>query len=267
MKSIIITFALVVTSMFTAQKADAQMTAMDFTMVDCSSSPSTHNLFSDLNSGKVVIIEYFMLSCSSCPVAGQKLESMKTSLLSQYPGKVKSYAFGFNNTYTCAQVNNWVTTNSFSSIPSDSGAAQVAYYGGMGMPTIVIIGGTNHKLLGSPYIGFTTSDTTVMATDIRNFFASTTGINELKSNVSELNIYPNPAANEVKIRFNLTENAHTVIEIMDVTGRIVKTVLNEKMAIGSSTKIVNVSSLDNGNYIVRISTDGHMTQQKLSIIH
>jgi|GEM_PF-329551 len=266
MKSTIITLAFVVTTMFSVQKANAQTTAMDFTMVDCSSTPTTHNLFSDLNSGKVVIIEYFMLSCSSCPAAGQKLESMKTSLLSQYPGKIKSYAFGFNNTYTCAQVNNWVTTNGFSSVPSDSGAAQVAYYGGMGMPTIVIIGGTNHKLLGSPYIGFSTSDTTIMATDIRNFFASTTGINEIKSNLSELNIYPNPSANEVKISFNLTENTHTVIEIMDITGRIVKTVLNEKIAIGSSTRTVNVSNLDNGNYIVRINTDGHMVQQKLSII-
>ncbi len=266
MKSTIITLALAVSTLFTVQKANAQMNAMDFTMVDCSSTPTTHNLFSDLNSGKVVIIEFFMTSCGACPAAGSKIEAMKTKLLMQYPSKVKSYAFGFNNSYSCASVNNWVTSNGFSSIPSDSGAAQVAYYGGMGMPTIVIIGGTNHKLLGSPYIGFTTSDTTMMATDIRNFFASATGINELKSNLSELNIYPNPTTNEVKISFNLTENVNTVIEIMDVTGRIVKTLLNEKMAIGNSTKTFNVSSLDNGNYIVRINTDGHMTQQKLSII-
>ena len=265
MKSTIITLAISVTSMFTLQKVNAQMTAMDFTMVDCSSTPSTHNLFSDLNSGKVVIIEFFMTSCSSCPAAGSKLENMKTKLLMQYPGKVKSYAFGFNNTYSCATVNNWVTTNGFSSVPSDSGAAQVAYYGGMGMPTIVIIGGANHKLLGSPYIGFTTSDTTLMATDIRNFFASTTGIIDMKSNLSELNIYPNPSANEVKISFNLSENAHTVIEIMDIAGRIVKTVLNEKISIGSFTRTVNVSNLDNGNYIFRINTDGRMLQQKLSI--
>ena len=266
MKSTLITLALAASTLFTTQKAHAQITAMDFTMVDCSTTPATHNLFSDLNSGKVVIIEFFMTSCTSCITAGSKLESMKTKLLMQYPGKVKPYAFGFNNTYSCATVNNWVTSNGFSSIPSDSGATQVAYYGGMGMPTIVIIGGTNHKLLGSPYIGFTTSDTTMMATDIRNFFATATGINELKTNLSELNIYPNPAANEVKISFNLMENANTVIEIMDVTGRIVKTLLNEKMSIGSSTKTFNVSGLDNGNYIVRINTDGHMTQQKLSII-
>lgn len=266
MKSTIITLALAVSTIFTVQKSNAQMNAMDFTMVDCSTTPTTHNLFTDLNAGNAVIIEFFMTSCGSCISAGSKLEAMKANLLSQYPGMVKSYAFGFNNSYSCTTVKNWVTNNGFTSIPSDSGAAQVAYYGGMGMPTIVVIAGTNHKLLGAPYVGFTTSDTTIMATDIRNFFATTTGVNELKSNLSELNIYPNPTTNDVKISFNLTENAITVIELMDVTGRIVKTLLNEKMPVGASTKTFNVSSLDNGNYIVRINTNGKMTQQKLSII-
>ena len=266
MKTIIMTIALALTSIFTIGKVNAQMNAMDFTMVDCSASPSTHNLFSDLNSGKVVIIEFFMTSCSSCITAGQKLEAMKTKLLMQYPGKVKSYAFGFNNSYSCSTVNNWVTTNGFSSIPSDSGATQVAYYGGMGMPTIVIAAGTNHKLLGSPYVGFSTSDTTIMASDIRNFFASPTGINELKSNVSSLNIFPNPSQNEVNILFTLTEKAITDIEIMDITGRIVRQIVNESLPLGNNTKTIDVSNLDNGIYIIRLNTNGHMTQQKLNII-
>jgi len=265
MKLQIITLLFAVTSIFNSQICNAQMTAMDFTMVDCNAS-ATHNLYSDLNSGKVVIIEYFMLSCSSCPTAGAKLEIMKANLLAQYPGKIKSYAFAYNNTYSCTQVSNWVTTNGFTSIPSDSGATQVAYYGGMGMPTIVIAAGTNHKLLGSPYIGFTTSDTTGMATNIRNFLNGPTSVNELKSNITELNIFPNPTINELKITFNLTETSNTIIEIMDVTGRIVKTLLNEKMSSGNFTKTFNVSSLENGNYFINLNTNGFISRKKISIV-
>ena len=260
------TLILVLISLFKTQISNAQMTAMDFTMVDCNAS-ATHNLYSDLNLGKVVIIEFFMTSCSSCIVAGQTLENMKTNLLSQYPGKIKAYAFGFNNTYSCTTVNNWVTTNSITSVPSDSGATQVAYYGGMGMPTIVIAAGTNHKLLGSPYIGFNISDTTGMASNIRNFLNGPVGINELNANISELNIFPNPTSNEIKITFNLTEASNTVIEIMDVTGRIVKTLLNEKMSSGNFTKTFNVSNLDNGNYFMNLNTNGFISRKKISIIH
>lgn len=266
MKTTITTLVLTVSLMFSVLISKAQMTAMDFTMVDCNAS-ATHNLYSDLNSGKVVIIEFFMTSCSSCIIAGQTLESMKTKLLAQYPGKIKAYAFGFNNTYSCTTVNNWLTTNSITSVPSDSGATQVAYYGGMGMPTIVIAAGTNHKLLGSPYIGFTNSDTTGMATNIRNFLNGPTGINEFNSNISELNIFPNPTSNEVKITFNLSEASNTIIEIMDVTGRVVKTFLNEKMSTGNFTKTFNVSNLNNGNYFITINTNGFISRKKISIIH
>src|SRR5436190_12402066 len=139
--------------LFAAITAFAQTTALNFNRKDCNG--VDRHLFADLDSGKAVILEYFMINCAPCPAAGIKLEAMKANLLTQYTGKVISYAIAFNNTYTQTQVKNWVTGNGFSMIPMDSGAAQVAYYGGMGMPTIVILGGkTTHSVLGSPYIGF-----------------------------------------------------------------------------------------------------------------
>lgn len=265
MKTKIITLTLALVSLFSAQFAKAQTTAMDFTMVDCNGG-GPHNLFSDLNSGKAVIIEFFMTSCSSCVTAGQKLESMKTNLLAQYPGKIKSYAFGFNNTYSCATVNNWVNTNGFTSIPSDSGATQVAYYGGMGMPTIVILGGTNHAVLGSPYVGFTTSDTTTMAGDIRNYLNSAVGINEKNNVVSNLNVYPNPASTEFKISTSISKTTHLIIDVLDITGRVVLKAFDENVEVGDFYKTVNTSDLALGNYIVRVNAGGSISQQKLTIV-
>jgi len=265
MKTKITTLFLALTSVFVANKINAQTTAMDFTMVDCNAS-TTHTLYSDLNSGKAVIIEFFMTSCGSCITAGQKLESMKSNLLAQFPGKIKSYAFGYNNSYSCTTVKNWVINNSFTSIPSDSGAAQVAYYGGMGMPTIVILGGSNHSVLGSPYVGFTTNDTTTMAADIRALLNTTTAIKENQSVVSDIIIFPNPASTEFKISLTLNENSHVIFDVLDITGRVVINAVNEKAQSGIYTKSINTTNLAVGNYIVRINVNGVISQQKLNIV-
>ena len=169
MKNKYFVLTLILASLLTTQTS-AQTTAINFNRNDCNG--NAQNLFSELNAGKAVIIEYFMTSCAPCPAAGQVLEVMKANLLSQYPGKIKSYAIAFNNTYSCSTVINWVNTYSFTSVPMDSGATQVATYGGMGMPTIIIAGGVNHQLLGAPYIGFVNGDTTQMASNIRAFLNS-----------------------------------------------------------------------------------------------
>ena len=101
---------LVLFTIVTTNLSFSQTTALDFTVMACDNS-GPHHLFSDLNAGKVVIIEYFMTNCSPCISAGQTLESMKSDLLSQYPGKIKSYAFGFSDTYSCSTILNWCSTN------------------------------------------------------------------------------------------------------------------------------------------------------------
>ena len=78
-----------------------------------------------------------------------------------------------------------------------------------------------------------------------------TGINELKTN-GELNIYPNPSNDNVKL--NLPDNvSKATITVMDVTGRIVYT---DKNFSGQKVE-VNIPALSKGNYILRIQDKGH----------
>lgn len=246
-------------------KMNAQTTAMNFNITDCNGNP--HNLFADLDAGKAVIIEFFMTSCGSCITAGNTLEDMKANLLSEFPGMIKSYAFGYNNSYSCATVNNWVTTNGFTSNPSDSGATQVAYYGGMGMPTIVILGGgTSHLVLGSPYVGFTTGDTTTMANDIRNFLNGTSSVEE-NTSFSGLSVYPNPANADVNVTFEMKTDGEVIVDVVDLTGRVIKTVFNGNLQSGAVIQTFNTSEIAEGNYLVRISSRGNVTHQNLSVVH
>jgi hypothetical protein len=239
----------------------AQTTAMDFTLDDCNGNPQ--HLFADLDAGQAVIIEYFMTSCASCVVAGDALEAMKSDLLAEFPGMVKSYAFGYTNSYSCATVSNWVTTNGYSAIPSDSGATQVAYYGGFGMPTVVIVAGSSHLILGSPYIGFSVSDTTLMADDIRDFFASA-GVEALTGSTM-LNIYPNPANTDFRVDFTLDQESDVQIRIIDLTGKVILGLPVEKLAAGPVSKLLNVSEIAAGNYILQISINEQIENKKISI--
>jgi thiol-disulfide isomerase/thioredoxin len=238
---------------------------MDFNRKDCMG--NTHHLFGDLDSGKIVILEFFMQSCSPCIAAGKKLEDMKSKLLAQYPGRIKAYAIGYSNTYSCASNANWVSSNGLTSIPMDSGAAQVAYYGGMGMPTIVILGGgKEHRVLGSPYVGFSTSDTTQMLADIRQSF-KTLSVEPVKADITSIRVYPNPVSSELTLDINLKEDGMLTIEILDVTGKIINTVCNIDVTSGESSYTFNTSELAPGLYYIQISANGSMQQVKFNVLH
>jgi len=248
----------------------AQTTPMDFNRKDCNG--IQRHLFGDLAAGNAVIIEYFMINCAPCPAAGLKLESMKSNLLAQYPGKIISYAIAFNNTYSQATVNNWVTSNGFSAIPMDSGATQVAYYGGMGMPTIVILAGkTTHSVLGSPYIGFNTNDTTIMAADIRTYLNSlntgtTVGISTNASKIDGLSVYPNPANSDIVISFSLKQSADVIITVYDLNGKLVKRVETAQVN-GTYKKTISLSEISSGTYLVKVSANNQTVSQKITVVH
>ncbi len=237
---------------------------MDFNRMDCNG--NMQHLFADLDAGNAVILEFFMQSCQPCITAGNKLEAMKSALLAEFPGKIKSYATGFTNAYSCASNLNWVTSNGFTSIPMDSGSTQVAYYGGFGMPTIVILGGgTNHSILGSPYIGFTTSDTTQMAADIRGFLNTATGITNGFELASGMSVYPNPANGLVNFRYSGTKAGTLSVEVMDLTGRTVLQVMNEVIASGEFVKSFSTADIASGSYIIKASLNGAVSSHRFTV--
>lgn len=137
----------------------------------------SHDLYADLDAGKASILFFWMPSCSSCPPPAMEIQKMVNKILVNYPGKVTAYAMPFNNTTSCTSSSSWVSTNSLSLyMPYDSGATQVANYGGFGMPTVVLLGGkgTNRRVMFST-LSYTASDTTIMRDSILNILKSTTG--------------------------------------------------------------------------------------------
>lgn len=260
MKKIIYLIALV----FIVGISRAQ-TAMQFAGLDCNG--NSVDLFADLDAGKAVVLFFYMPNCGACPPPAQKIQAMANDINLEHPDFVKGYAFPFNNTTDCAASNNWATTSSVDHFYTvmDSGATMVAYYGGFGMPTAVIVGGLDHRTMFFT-MSFSTSDTAIMADSIRALYGELNDISFLPPGVSAFDIYPNPAAALISIDLDLKELANLYIDIADINGKQIAIIMNELQR-GIVRKQFLTDALPNGNYLIRVQVNGKHVTKKLNVNH
>ena len=68
--------------------------------------------------------------------------------------------------------------------------------------------------------------------------------------------YPNPFKNNLSFKYKLTENAHVIISILDINGRLVQELPQGNNAPGDYTIDFNGTNLVSGNYFAKLSVDG-----------
>ena len=226
----------------------------------------THNLFADLDAGKASVIFFFMPNCASCPPPAQKVQAMVNNIMATYSGKVTGYAMPFNNSTPCSGVALWTNLSGVPFYaPYDSGATPVAHYGGFGMPTVVLLGGSDHRVMFSTQ-NFTTSDTTIMRDSILALLNSPTAIADLKDDAAGFSVFPNPANENFSFSLTLKEVSDVMADVIDINGKQVAVILNEKLN-GTMSKQLSTLTLPNGNYFIRLKINGKTSTQKLSVKH
>lgn len=246
--------------------SNAQETAKQFTGTDCNG--KAVDLFADLDAGKLVLIHFYMPNCGSCPPSAKKIQAMVKSIDAAHPGMVKGYAFPFQNSTDCSYSKTWVSTNSLSPLytPMIKGAEHVAHYGGFGMPTVVLLGGgVDHKVLFVTQ-SFSTSDTATMRDLIKKQLESVSDVKDLAPEVTSFGVFPNPSNSVSSIRVSLNKEANVVLDVIDVNGKHIATIAEEKMS-GDVTKEFNVTELPSGKYLVRLKINGKTMIEKISVTH
>ena len=105
------------------------------------------NLYATLDSGFVIIQEYVMMDCRPCITAGKGLETIITSMQKLYPGRIRLYQTVYENETDAKTMKKWIKENGFKPDAAFiEGKKEVEFYGGMGMPTILVLGGgMRHK--------------------------------------------------------------------------------------------------------------------------
>ena len=130
-------------------------------------------------------------------------------------------------------------------------------------------GGTNAFVLSlfakdsNLYVGgaFTMAGSTP-ANRIAVWGNNSVGINESHFNNELLNIYPNPATNQITMGFELAETKNTSIEIKNILGQTVKTINGSAFLKGTNKIEIDVSDLTSGLYFVQLQSGNKLVNKK-----
>ncbi|MBW6457984.1 MAG: T9SS type A sorting domain-containing protein, partial [FCB group bacterium] len=143
--------------------------------------------------------------------------------------------------------------NTYQTAPQLRAPCQVAYY----------FDGPNAKeyLYMADYYGYTlklwTRDTETSVRDV-----AVIGEKGFKLEVA----YPNPFNPSTLVPFSLTSNADVTIEVFDVAGKKVQTLVNEYKLAGNYNITFDASSLASGNYLIKMTVGNHSEAQKVSLV-
>ncbi len=142
----------------------------------------------------------------------------------------------------------------------------------------MLLGGTNYTLFdGIGPIRFTENDgaTTwnyfdLIAAEINGItYGEFVGIDDENLIPKIFKLYrpfPNPFNPTTAIRFSVAPNSKTSLQIFDITGRLVETLMSGKLVTGEHEIVWNAGSLPSGVYFVRLQNGNLVETQKVLLI-
>ncbi len=80
-------------------------------------------------------------------------------------------------------------------------------------------------------------------------------------------IYPNPTSGNTSIDFELSENENVKIELLDITGRSIITLMNGSLNAGQHHITFDASNLSSGVWFINISTPTSSVTKKLFVLN
>lgn len=227
----------------------AQTTATDFTANDCNG--VSHNLFTELNAGKVIVIAWVM-PCGSCAAPSLAAYNAVQSYASTNPNTVFFYLVDDVANTTCASLTTWGNTNAMPDATKFSNAViDMDDYGTPGMPKIVVLGGLNHSIA----YNLNTGVTQIGVQNAIDGLLATMGTNDLiDESHLQPKIVPNPVNGEFTIEYYLESAGDVTLELFTAVGEVVYSAENKTSEAGIHT--INFGSelkLAKGAYFVKIS--------------
>ena len=241
-------------------QANAQ-TATNFNCTDCHN--IQHDLFAELDAGKVIVITWVM-PCASCTGPALTTYNVVQSYQASDSGRVFMYLCDDYANTSCTALNTWKSTIGLANAVDFSNAAiHMNDYGGSGMPKIVVLGGSNHTV-------FYTADNTVDATALQNAInaaLAVTGIDEQNELAAGFSVHPVPATDEARITFNLPQTAPVEVGLYDISGKLAKNIHSGILSRGQHSNVLHTQDLPAGNYVLRITDGKQRATLNLPIIH
>ncbi|MDP4267364.1 MAG: PKD domain-containing protein [Bacteroidota bacterium] len=120
---------------------------------------------------------------------------------------------------------------------------------------------------GTYTVCMTVSDQTTQETDksCQQITIASDGIKEVTTSSVSLSTYPNPAMNQLNIDFSVKYLSNTEINIFDIMGNRIASVLNQKMTSGIYTLQWNAEGLSSGIYFIQMTNGDERITNKIMI--
>jgi hypothetical protein len=91
------------------------------------------------------------------------------------------------------------------------------------------------------------------------------GIISLPANAPSINLYPNPASNEVNIAFNLPNAGKLAFRLFDMAGRELNGYVKPTQS-GQQTEVINLDNVSQGLYMLNIVFDADDNTKSFSVV-
>ena len=100
------------------------------------------------------------------------------------------------------------------------------------------------------------------STSITVMASINTALEQIK-NLGSIAIYPNPFEGKTTVEYSLKDNANVIIEVYDIKGQKIQTVLENTQDAGIYKIPVDLSNQASGVYFVQLNIDGQLLTQKI----
>ena len=96
-------------------------------------------------------------------------------------------------------------------------------------------------------------------------YTSKLGVENVNNNITNINAYPNPAADELNISFDLTNRSDASVSLINVLGQTVAT--KNMVNVNNGVAVFNTSALPDGMYIYSVENNGVRSAGHVVIAH
>ena len=228
----------------------------------------THDLYSMLSKGDVVVLDFFASWCGPCETSTPEVNSVWENLGS---GTMNFQVFGVTtepgDDASVIDALNWGADYPKFAYSETNGALYNHYnalYGENGIPFFVMIcpneSNPGFSEVSWSSVGWAGPDVLLAAAQDCN---SSVSIEEVLAN--KLSIFPNPASNNAAIELNLAESNEVVIEVVNTLGQKVFTYASV-MSTGLNKVELPVATLNAGLFYVNIKVGNELMTEKLNIL-
>ncbi len=236
-------------------------TATNFTANDCAG--NSHNLFSKLDLGEVVVIAWVM-PCSSCIGPAKTAYNAAQNFAISHPGIVDFYLVDDYANTSCASLVNWGNSNSMPlNTAFSSSAISMSDYGSAGMPKVVVLGGSSHTVYLNLNSGVTNSNVTAAI----NSALAVTGINETPKMDFQLKVFPNPVTDKFSVSYSLLRSGNVKLDVVNILGEKVKEIVSEKQSAGQHDLSIGTENMNAGIYFLKVTVNDCSQLVKFTVSH